>query len=294
LKLLGGAGGASIVAVLVAVWIAVTVLSAPARSVVGELPPDLTGRAVEFPSESGATVRGWFLPGRKGAGAVVLMHGVRGSRLSMVSRARFLAAEGYAVLLFDFQAHGESTGAHITNGYLESRDARAAIDFARAQTPGERVGVLGVSMGGAAFALADPSPTVDAAVLELVYPTIEQAVDDRLRMNLGSWGIVLRPLMTAQLPLRFGFNATDLHPIDHAGEIHAPKLFIAGAADLHTTIEESRQLFNAASEPKEFWIVEGARHQDLHQFTAREYEKRILDFFAKHLAAVVGFASLRR
>jgi fermentation-respiration switch protein FrsA (DUF1100 family) len=201
----------------------------------------------------------------------------------MVSRARFLVDEGYTVLLFDFQAHGESTGAHITTGYLESRDARAAIDFVRAETSGERVGVIGVSMGGAAFALADPAPSVDAAVLELVYPTIEQAVDDGLRMNLGGWGIALRPLMTAQLPLRFGFNATDLRPIDHIGSIACPKLFIAGAEDMHTTIEESRQLFAAASQPKDLWVVEGARHEDLHRFTAREYERRILAFFAREL-----------
>ena len=44
------------------------------------------------------------------------------------------------VLLFDFQAHGESTGEHITFGYLE-RDAQAAIDFLR-RAPDEKVGVL--------------------------------------------------------------------------------------------------------------------------------------------------------
>ena len=39
----------------------------------------------------------------------------------------------------------------------------------------------------------------------------------------------------------------------------------------------------AAAEPKEFWIVDGARHQDLHKFREREYEERILTFFEKHL-----------
>jgi alpha/beta superfamily hydrolase len=52
------------------------------------------------------------------------MHGVRANRLSMVERARFLSYAGYSVLLFDFQGHGESTGQHITFGYLESKDAR--------------------------------------------------------------------------------------------------------------------------------------------------------------------------
>src|SRR5687768_1336506 len=166
-------------------WVGGTALTTPARRTVGELPPDLNGRAVGFESPSGAAIRGWLLPGRKGAGAVALMHGFRGSRLDMLSRARFLSADGYTVLLFDFQAHGESTGERITVGYLESRDARAAVEFLRASAPGERVGVVGVSMGGAATLLAEPPVEAQAVVLEMVYPTIEQAVSNRLTMRLG-------------------------------------------------------------------------------------------------------------
>ena len=124
-----------LVLVLIVAWRAGTSLSAPARRSVGALPTDLRGRAVEFESASGSTIRGWLIPGERGAGAVVLMHGVRGSRLNMLGRARFLSAAGYTVLLFDFQAHGESGGSRITTGYLESRDARAALDFVRAQAP---------------------------------------------------------------------------------------------------------------------------------------------------------------
>jgi fermentation-respiration switch protein FrsA (DUF1100 family) len=274
---------APLLLVLVVAWAAGTSLSAPARRSVGTLPADLRGREVEFESASGATIRGWLLPGERGAGAVVLMHGVRGSRLNMLGRARFLSAAGYTVLLFDFQAHGESEGSRITTGYLESRDARAALDFVRAEAPGERVGVLGVSMGGAAALLAEPPLNVDALVLEMVYPTIEQAIDDRLRMSLGAWGVVFRPLLTSQLRLRLGISAEDLHPLDHVGRVGAPKLFVAGAEDKHTTLEESRQLFDAAAGPKEFWVAEGAHHQDLHALKGREYEERVLAFFDKHL-----------
>lgn len=283
LRLGVGAIAAAVLLVLIVAWMAGTSLSAPAPKKIGDLPPDLKGREVELRSESGALLRGWFLPGRAGAGAIILMHGVRASRLDMIPRARFLSSSGYAVLLFDFQAHGESTGAAITTGYLESRDARAAIDFVRAEATGERVGVVGVSMGGAALALAEPAPRVEAAVFEMVYPTIEQAIDDRLRMSLGGWGVVFRPLLTAQLRLRLDISAEDLHPVDHVGSASYPKLFIAGAEDRHTTLEESRQLFAAAGEPKEFWIVEGARHQDLHALRRREYEEHVQGFFEKHL-----------
>ena len=269
-------------------WIAGTVLISRVDQSIGGPPVDLAARPVQFQSQSGAVIHGWFIPGTKGAGALILMHGVRASRLSMLDRARFLARAGFSVLLFDFQAHGESTGEHITFGYLESKDARAAVEFLHTTAPGERIGVIGVSMGGAATLLASPPLDVNAIVLEMVYPTFNQAVTNRLTMRLGPWAGVLTPLMTVQLKLRLGFSADDLNPVDKVGGINAPKLFIVGAEDQHTTLAESEQLFAAAAEPKELWIVEGAKHVDVHAVKKEEYERRVLSFFKGRLANQVN------
>jgi uncharacterized protein len=264
-------------------WIAGSILIAPANEAVGSLPADVLGGPVQFPSESGVVIHGWFLAGRKGAGGVVLMHGVRANRLSMLERARFLSRAGYSVLLFDFQAHGESEGKRITFGYLESADARAAVSFLRANAPGEKVGVIGVSMGGAAALLASPPLEADAMVLEMVYPTIDQAVSDRLIVRFGRWSRAFTPLLTWQLRPRLGVSANALRPIDRVGSIHSAKLFIAGSEDQYTTLEEARQMFAAASEPKALWVVSGAKHEDLLRFAGNEYEQRILEFFGPNL-----------
>lgn len=265
------------------VWVAGSVLSAPVNQSVGDAPADLAVTAVQFQSHSGATIKGWFIKGKKGAGAIVLMHGVRANRLSMVDRARFLSQAGFSVLLFDFQAHGESTGDHITFGYLESRDAQAAVEFLRTQVPGERIGVLGTSMGGAATLLSSPPLEVNGMILEMVYPSINQAVGNRLSMRLGGWSKIFIPLLTWQLKPRIGVSADALQPIQRVGEITVPKLFIVGAEDQHTTLEESRQMFRAAAEPKELWIVEGAAHIDLYAHRKAEYEQHVLSFFKKQL-----------
>jgi fermentation-respiration switch protein FrsA (DUF1100 family) len=272
-----------LLSLLVGIWLAGSALSKPVPQSIGELPADLAGRSVQFLSESGATIHGWFIPGKKGKGAIALMHGVHSNRLSMLDRARFLSHAGYSVLLFDFQAHGESTGNHITFGYLESKDAKAAISFLRSSAPDEKVALIGVSMGGAAALLASPPLDVNAMVLEMVYPTIKQAVSDRLSMRLGRWSGVLAPLLTWQLKPRLGIDADALRPIDKVGNIRAPKLFIVGAEDQHTTLEESREMFEVAGEPKELWVVNGAKHVDLHQVARQEYEQRVLSFFAQHL-----------
>ncbi len=269
---------------VVGVWLSGTVLTAPARRVIGVAPSDLNARAIEFQSGSGATLKGWFIEGKKDKGAVILMHGVRSSRLSMVDRARFLSRAGFSVLLFDFQAHGESSGDQITFGHLESRDAQAAVDFLRAHAKGERIGVIGESMGGAATLLAEPALEVDAMVLELVYPTIDDAIGNRLTMRLGSWSRILTPVLSWQLKSRLGIDADALRPLNRVATVTIPKLFIVGAEDQHTTLEESQRIFEAAAEPKELWIVERAAHTDLYAVTKEEYERRVSSFLTSRLS----------
>ncbi|MDQ3686951.1 MAG: alpha/beta hydrolase [Acidobacteriota bacterium] len=201
----------------------------------------------------------------------------------MLGRARFLSDAGYSIMLFDFQAHGESAGERITFGHLESNDAQAPVDFLRAILPDEKIGVIGVSMGGAAVTLASPPLEADAMVLEMVYPTISEAVSNRLTMRLGGWSSALTPLLVWQFKIRLGIDAGKLRPVDKVGNISAVKLFVAGAEDQHTTLRESIQLFNAAREPKEFWAVKDAGHVDLHKSSKEEYERRILSFFDRYL-----------
>jgi fermentation-respiration switch protein FrsA (DUF1100 family) len=266
-----------------AVWGAGSFLSRPAKHSIGALSAHLQGRDVQFESGSGSELREWLIPGRKGAGAVVLMHGFRGDRRQMLARASFLSEAGYGVLLFDFQAHGESPGKQITIGYLESRDAQDAVEFMKKNNYGEKLGVIGLSMGGAAAILASPALEVEAIVLEAVYPDIERAVANRVERYLGAWARGLGRLLIMQLPLRAGIEKEALRPIDRVGAIKAPKLFIAGVKDQHTKLDESREIFAAASEPKELWVVEAAAHVDVHQIAEEEYERRILDFFEKRL-----------
>ena len=74
----------------------------------------------------------------------------------MVKRAQFLTKVGYAVFLFDFQGHGESEGEALSFGYLEQKDARAAIRFVSQHHPKSGIGIIGVVSGGVAAVLNGP------------------------------------------------------------------------------------------------------------------------------------------
>jgi alpha-beta hydrolase superfamily lysophospholipase len=282
-KISGAILAVVVIVVVIFLWIIGSILVAPSNHPIGDPPSDLAIKNVEFPSASGATIHGWFIAGEPGKGAIILMHGVHADRRAMISRAEFLSRAGYAILLFDFQAHGESIGKQITFGYLESRDATAAVDFIRKKLPGEKIGVIGVSMGAAAALLAEPPLPVNALVLESCYPTIYHATEDRMIDRFGFFGRLLTPLLTCQLKPRLGIGLDDLKPVDHAGKISVPKIFIAGTQDKLTTIQEAQALYEAAAEPKQFWPVAGAGHVNMDRFDATEYQPRILKFFSDHL-----------
>ena len=258
-------------------------LSAPAPHVVGDAPDSLHASSVSFPSDSGSTIRGWFIRGVAGHGGIVLAHSVRSNRLEMLDRATFLNQAGYSVLLFDAQGQGESPGDHITFGHLESFDARAAVAFLRAQLPGERIGYLGVSQGGAAALLGRTPLAVEALVLEAVYPTLREAVVDRIRIRLGPLAPVVAPLLLMQVRLRLGVDADAVAPIEGIGRIRAPLLLIVGDKDRHTLLAESQRLFAAAPEPKTLWVIPGAAHVNFHRFARAEYEHRVLEFLSRAL-----------
>lgn len=265
-------------ALLAGIWIAGDVLIHPAAAKIGTPPPDFPARPVAFKSSSGALIQGWFAPGQ-GSGAVLLLHGVRANRLSMLERAKFLHAAGYSVMLIDFQASGESTGQAITFGYLEAKDAAAALARLKALAPGQRVGIIGTSMGGAATLLADPPLDVDAMVLEQVYPTLSQAVNDRLELHAGALGRWFAPLLISTVRPHLGITVDQMRPIDRIGQIHIPILLIVGDADQHTRLDESMAMYKTASPPKELWVIHGAKHVDLYRYSGNAYEVRILAFF---------------
>jgi fermentation-respiration switch protein FrsA (DUF1100 family) len=204
----------------------------------------------------------------------------------MEARARFLHASGFTVLAPDFQAHGESPGDHVTFGARESFDAEAALRYLREAQPGERIGVIGVSMGGAATLLGAHPLAADALVLESVYPTIRQALRNRLMTwlgPLGGIGRLLTPFTLRVLSADIDLPESALQPIEHIAEFGAPVLIMNGTLDPYTPLVEAESLFAHARAPKTFWGVEGAAHEDLYEFSPGPYEQRVGAFLRLYL-----------
>jgi fermentation-respiration switch protein FrsA (DUF1100 family) len=201
---------------------------------------------------------------------------------------RFLREAGYSTLAIDFQAHGESPGARITLGVLESLDARGALAWLGERLPGEKLGVIGISLGGAA-ALLGPEPLgADALVLESVFPDIASALRNRLRLAFGAVGAALTPLVLAAAPfIIVRLHPERLRPIGAIGRFRGAVLLISGTTERKTTIEETRALFASAGRGATLWEIAGATHEDLYDFAGAAYRERILTFFQSSLRRAI-------
>lgn len=267
----------------VAAWQFATMLVASANHAV-KMPADFPADTVSIPGD-GHPIAGSWRDLRGSSPVVLLLHGFRGDRASMVPRARVLVDAGFSVLLIDQQGHGETPGKFITLGWLESADARTARDWIRTQAPGRRVGVIGVSLGGASVLLGAQPAGFDAVVLEAVYPRVRRAVENRVGLRLGALNRVLAPLLLVQIEPRLHVTVEQLEPIRSIARVGAPVMVVGGSRDAHTSEEETRELYAAAAEPRDLWIVPGAAHQDFSRYDPQGYDAHVVAFLRRWLVA---------
>jgi uncharacterized protein len=247
--------------------------SVPARPAALE---DVTLEAISFDAR-GITLRGWFIPSSNGA-AVLLVHGTDADRTQLAQEARLLARHGYGVLLFDWPGHGESGGA-VTWDANERAALGAALDFA-SRAPGidpDRIGVFAFSMG---CMIAIQVAARDLRVAALVVEGTFANADDQLRYAFRHWGVLSQwpALWTARW---LGLKPDEQRPKDVIAEIAPRPVFvIAGAADDIVPPDQSRALFDAAREPKSWWLVPGATHgRYADAVGAAAYEEKLVEFY---------------
>jgi dipeptidyl aminopeptidase/acylaminoacyl peptidase len=262
----------------------------PPRMAITQTPADLgiaSYQDVSFVTSDGLTIRGWLIPGTNPvpgrAGALIILgHGNAANRQEMLGEAAILAAHGYGVLLFDWRAEGQSDGAMVSFGQFETRDLRAAVDFALAQPgvqPG-KIGALGLSLGGSAMTLgAAQDDRIKAVIIEASFTTLADVAAWRTR-----WLPLVGPLAVELGQRQAGVDAGAVRPVDAICKISPrPVLLIYGANDDYITPGSGPQMFAAACDPKELWIVPGAGHGGYLDAQPVEYAARIVGFFDRTL-----------
>jgi pimeloyl-ACP methyl ester carboxylesterase len=260
---------------------------------------------VRFPSTDGRMLAGCYLKGSGRRRGVILFGLEFGSnRWSCQPYCEHLLAAGYDVFAFETRSQGDSEREPdydplqwVTD--FEVRDAKAAVAYLKgrpdADPPG--IGFFGISKGaGAGLFAAALDPYVRCCVTDGVF-----AVYTTLVPYMRHWFRIYNNhvLIIGLIPSWFfgAVGLTALRRIEQERHCHFPHLeralrrlrsrplfMIHGANDTYIKPDMARTLFRYASDPKELWIVEGAKHNQALNVAGDEYSRRVLEFFDLHLA----------
>lgn len=264
---------------------------------------------VSFSSQDGINLKGWWIPAQgtfplpqhRALGTVILAHGNGGNRSYMLSRAAFLALNGYNAFPIDLRAHGQSGGTCMTPGYLEALDILGAVTAVQRRGDSGPFIVLGHSYGArAALWATAQSNDVSAAIADgafvSIYETLSRAAANARSDPTASFGEKFglqmsdtlahtswaRVFMESAYYWRTGVRLTprfeDVTPaVSQIGS--RPILFIVGEKDVIAPPEDSRHLYDVAQSPlKAIWIVDGADHNSTFSTNPDLYKLRVLKF----------------
>lgn len=199
-------------------------------------------------SEDGLELGAWFVPAAGASvsrGTFLIFNGNAGNRSHRAPLAYALSQAGFSSLLVDYRGYGGNPGRPSEHGLR--RDARGALSYllSRSDVDAQRLIYFGESLGtGVAVELARHHPPA-ALVLRSPFP------------SLAAVGRLHYPLLPVRTMLRDRYAS-----IERIGGVRAPLLVIVGEKDRIVPPALSRQLFEAAPEPRHWLEIAGADHND--------------------------------
>jgi alpha-beta hydrolase superfamily lysophospholipase len=259
---------------------------------------------VRFPTTDGLSLSGCYLRTPRPRRGVILFGLEFGSnRWSCWAYCEHLVAAGFDVFAFESRNQGDSDG---LTGYeplqwvtdFEVRDTQAALAYLKGRPDADPVGVgfFGISKGGGAGLLAaSDDPYVRCCATDGAFATYTTLVP-----YMRHWFRIYnnRYLVQGLLPSWYYgiIGLAGLRAIERERGCHFPHLeramrrlaprpllMIHGECDTYIKPEMAQALFEYAREPREFWLVENAKHNQALHVAGDEYRRRVLEFFLRHL-----------
>ncbi|MFL6449013.1 MAG: alpha/beta hydrolase [Bryobacteraceae bacterium] len=211
-------------------------------------------------SQDGVKLNAWWFPERHADYATLFLHGNAGNVTHRVDHAESVKKAGSAILVLDYRGYGRSEGRPSEAGLY--RDADAAYDeVVRRGYPPSRIIVHGESLGTAVATELASRRHCAALILESPLASLSRMATQVVP--------VLGPV------LAHGFNTER-----RIGDVRVPVLIIHGDADDIVPFSQGRAVFERANQPKTFWQVNGARHNDLLYVAGNDYVNRLKAFYA--------------
>lgn len=216
---------------------------------------------VWFPVDETITVFGWFVDAGPDRPVLLWCHGNAGNISHRLSNVAELYQRGISIFLFDYRGYGRSMGTPSESGFYQ--DALTAYDYLVQQRriPSDRIVLFGRSLGGPVAGEIATKRAAAGLILEGTFPAIQAMADHHY---LG-------------LPAHWFVNV-EFNLVDKVARLTIPVLVMHGEEDSIVPVSLGRQVFDAAREPKRWYGVPGAGHNDVPDVGGSAYYQVFVEF----------------
>lgn len=223
-------------------------------------------KEVSFTAADGTLLHGRFFRLPKTSRVFLVSYGKGGSLYNRCGTVRMLLRCGGSVLLYDYRGYGRSKGSPSLPGVC--LDAQGAYDYLVQQenVPGSCIIAYGESFGSGVTGQLARERKLGGVMLQSGFTSLLRASRDYLpwlRLYPDSW-----------------FPQQMLDNVSVFKSAHPPLLIVHGEKDRMVLCQNARDLFEAASEPKQLLILPEGDHGSFGK--GNEYFTTVQDFLKKN------------
>ncbi len=216
---------------------------------------------VWFTAKDGVKLHGWYVPSEEAVATLLFFHGNAGNITHRLENIFFLHHLKLNVFIFDYRGFGRSEGDPDEDDiYL---DCQAAYDTVLTQ-PGVSLPslfIFGRSLGRPFASYTASQNPAAGLILESTFTNADDMADK----------------MFPALPVGW-FISSELNTLGYVAHLSMPKLFIHGTKDTIIPYTLGRELYKGAAQPKEFYSIVGAGHNNTYGVGGEEYFDTIKEF----------------
>lgn len=257
----------------------------------------ITSKELTLKTSDGIRIAAHEVYVEKPKAVVIFISGIHNpSVTAFFDHSRLLKENGYASILYEMRAHGESEGDLVSLGLKEYLDTQAVVDYITSNPDYKDVPIVvfGVSMGGTtAINSIGQTEEIDGLISISAFSSFEDVFVDNMEL-MGVPKLICtieKPFVKLYLGFKYGFDVYNINPKNEIKKLgNRPALIMHTKGDSEVPFNSFERIVASAPDHIETWT----RDEDLHFFVKddaldnlkldSEYSNKIISFLNKNFA----------